>query len=205
MPPGRWKNWNGHFRSKTGKLNMPNLDGKDGKVYLYGNGIFISLGGIHSKAYYSHAYIKCGYANQNAYLGKASHYKDCSGWFGGLAGASKYYGDYWKMIPTYSGDVIKFRYDSPQSYPIGKNKEWQDRTLDPNSFNFVEGQTVYFASNGQNTFAWSHKGGEQIFPFGEDVLMTNMFVNNVYGTNVNGGNLDWTWTVSYGTYSRSFK
>ena len=94
------------------------------------------------------------------------------------------------MTPTYSGDVIKFKYESPKHFNLGPDAEWNSMNLDSNAFNNVEGQTVYFTANGDETVFWTHRGGEQIFPFGESLEMTNMFVNNVYGTNVNGGNLD---------------
>ena len=201
--PVNYATWGG-YDGKTGKLNMPNLDGKDGKVYLYGNGIFISLGATHNDGDFSHAYIKCGYADVSANLGKLAHYKDCSSGLSWFAKPSLYYGDYWIMTPTYSGDVIKFKYESPKHFNLGPDAEWNSMNLDSNAFNNVEGQTVYFTANGDETVFWTHRGGEQIFPFGESLEMTNMFVNNVYGTNVNGGNLDWSWTYN-GRYYRSFK
>ena len=204
--PVNYATWGG-YDGATGRLNMPKLDGKDGKVYLYGNGIFISLGGTHSKEKFSHAYIKCGYSNISAYLGKLAHYKDCSSGLSWFAKPSKYYGDYWTMESEYSdnGNVIKFKYNYPHNFNMGPNEEWASMDLGSDAFNNVAGKTVYFAANGQDTACWSHRGGEQIFPFGENDLMINKFVNNIYGTDVNGGNLDWSWErVSSGRCVREF-
>ena len=104
-----------------------------------------------------------------------------------------------------NGNVIKFKYNYPHNFNMGPNEEWASMDLGSDAFNNVAGKTVYFAANGQDTACWSHRGGEQIFPFGENDLMINKFVNNIYGTDVNGGNLDWSWErVSSGRCVREF-
>ena len=204
--PINYATWGG-YDPATGKLNMPNLDGPNGYLNLYGNGIFFNLYGTGSSEQFSHAYLKCGYTDGIAtpFLGHAAHYKDCSGFFSWMAQPSTYYGDYWTMVTEYSGDTIRFRYETDRPYTIGANKEWGNRQLGSDLFNIVKGKTVYFTSNSQSTAAWWHGGGEQIFPFGEDVILTGMFTNNYSGTDVQGGNLDWVWSASHGTYTRTYK
>ena len=204
--PINYATWGG-YDPATGKLNMPNLDGPNGYLNLYGNGIFFNLYGTGSSEKFSHAYLKCGYTDGIAtpFLGHAAHYKDCSGFFSWMAQPSTYYGDYWTMVTEYSGDTIRFRYETDRPYTIGANKEWGNRQLGSDLFNIVKGKTVYFTSNSQSTSAWWHGGGEQIFPFGEDVILTGMFTNNYNGTDVQGGNLDWVWSASHGTYTRTYK